>query len=187
MTYNLHDATVPLLLPGLKTLLNLLSKAEAYAADKSIDGASILEWKIADNVDMLPFSFQYFVATDSAMKIVSRVQGTEPLAWGKEFAGLGDLRKRVEEAIAVVEAADPKTFEARTDALVPLGLGFGKGEMQIRARDYVVAYGMPNFFFHIQTAYCILRAKGVELGKNDYLSPFMGPFVEAHQKQQQQQ
>ncbi|WP_369010855.1 DUF1993 family protein [Salmonella enterica] len=53
------------------------------------------------------------------------------------------------------------------------------------ARDYVVAYGMPNFFFHIQAAYSILRAKGVPLGKTDYLSPFMGPFVEAHQKKQQ--
>ncbi|EFQ36269.1 hypothetical protein CGRA01v4_14993 [Colletotrichum graminicola] len=186
MTYNLHDATVPLLLAGLKTLLNLLSKAEAYAAEKSIAADSILGWKLADNIDMLPFSFQYFVAADCAMKIVTRVQGTEPLAWGKDFAGLGDLRKRVEETIALVEAADPKTFEARTDALVPLGLGSGKGEMQIRARDYVVAFGMPNFFFHIQTAYCILRAKGLELGKSDYLTPFMGPFVEAHQKQQQQ-
>ncbi|KAK1569685.1 uncharacterized protein LY79DRAFT_674518 [Colletotrichum navitas] len=186
MTYTLHDATVPLLLSGLKTLLNLLSKAEAYAAEKSIEADSILQWKLADNIDMFPFSFQYFVATDSAMKIVSRVQGTEPLAWGKDFAGLGELRKRVEETIALVESADPKTFEARTDALVPLGLGFGKGEMQIRARDYVVAYGMPNFFFHIQTAYCILRAKGLDLGKGDYLNPFMGPFVEAHQKQQQQ-
>ncbi|KAK1985764.1 hypothetical protein LZ30DRAFT_583502 [Colletotrichum cereale] len=184
MTYTLHDATVPLLLAGLKTLDGLLAKAEAYAAEKSIDAASILEWKIAE--DMLPFSFQYHIATDSAMKIVARVQGTDPVAFSREFAGLGELRKRVEETVAIVEAADPKTFEARTDALVPLGLGFGKGEMQIRARDYVVAYGMPNFFFHIQTAYCILRAKGVQLGKNDYLSPFMGPFVEAHEKQQKQ-
>ncbi|KAK2008710.1 hypothetical protein LZ32DRAFT_661884 [Colletotrichum eremochloae] len=180
MAYTFYDGTVPLLLPGLKALLNLLTKAEAYAAEKSIDPASILGWKLAD--DMLPFSFQFFVATDCAMKIVARVQGTEPLAWGRDFAGLGDLRKRVEEAIAIVEKADPKTFEARPDALVPLGLGPGKGEIQVPARDYVVAYGMPNFFFHIQTAYCILRAKGLELGKMDYLTPFMGPVVEANQK-----
>ncbi|GKT52243.1 uncharacterized protein ColSpa_12424 [Colletotrichum spaethianum] len=184
MTYTLYDASVPLLLAGLNTLLNLLTKAEEYAAEKSIDAAQILDWKLAE--DMLPFSFQYHVATDSAMKIITRVQGTDPEVFGKDFAGIADLRKRVEHTIALVKAADPKTFEARTDALVPLGLGFGKGEMQIRARDYLVAYGMPNFFFHIQTAYSILRAKGVQLGKGDYLGPFMGPFVEAHQKQQQQ-
>ncbi|GJC85456.1 hypothetical protein ColLi_08294 [Colletotrichum liriopes] len=182
MTYTLHDATVPLLLAGLNTLLNLLTKAEAHAAEKSFDAAQVLGWKLAE--DMLPFAVQYFIATDSALKIVARVQGTEPEVLGKEFAGLADLRERVEHAISRVKAADPATFEARTDALVPLGLGFGKGEMQIRARDYVVAYGMPNFFFHVQTAYSILRAKGVQLGKADYLDPFMAPFVKASQEKQ---
>ncbi|OLN90157.1 hypothetical protein CCHL11_09801 [Colletotrichum chlorophyti] len=184
MTYTLHDATVPLLLAGLNTLLNLLTKAEAYAAEKSIDIKDVLQWKLAE--DMLPFSFQYHVATDCAMKIVARVQGSDPEAFEYKFESAADLRSRVEHTIALVKAADPKTFEERTDALVPLGLGFGKGEMQIKARDYIVAYGMPNFFFHIQAAYSILRMKGVQLGKGDYLGPFMGPFVEAHQKQQQQ-
>ncbi|KAK1625045.1 hypothetical protein BDP81DRAFT_452988 [Colletotrichum phormii] len=176
MTYTLYDASVPLLLAGLNSLLTIVAKAEAYATEKSIDPKEILDWKLAD--DMLPFSFQYFVAADCAIKIVARVQGTEPEALGRDFASLGDLRQRVEHALAIVKAADPKTFEARTDALVPLGLGFGKGEMQIKARDYLVAYGMPNFFFHISTAYGILRSKGVQLGKGDYLTPFAAPITQ---------
>ncbi|WQF89260.1 hypothetical protein CDEST_14274 [Colletotrichum destructivum] len=184
MTYTLYDASVPLLLAGLNTLLGLLTKAEAYAADKAISADDVLGWKLAE--DMLPFSVQYYIATDCAIKIVARVQGTEPEALGREFKSIADLRQRVEYTIALVKAADPKTFEARTDALVPLGLGFGQGEMQIRARDYLVAYGMPNFFFHLQTAYSILRAKGIQLGKADYLGPFMNPFVEEYKKQQQQ-
>ncbi|KAL0938200.1 3-oxoacyl-acyl-carrier-protein synthase [Colletotrichum truncatum] len=183
MTYSLYDASVPLLTAGLNTLLNLLAKAEAHAAEKGIDVKTLLEAKLAD--DMLPFTFQYHVATDSAMKIVARVQGTDPEAYEFKFEGIADLRSRVEHTLALVKAADPKTFEARTDALVPLGLGFGKGEMQIRARDYLVAYGLPNFFFHVQTAYSILRKEGVQIGKGDYLGPFMGPFVEQHQKSQQ--
>ncbi|WYZ45748.1 hypothetical protein EsH8_VIII_001064 [Colletotrichum jinshuiense] len=183
-TYSIYDGSVPLLLAGLNTLLNLLTKAEEYAAEKSFDSADILQWKLAE--DMLPFPVQFFIATDCAFKIVARVQGTEPEALDKDFKTIADLRKRVEHALSVVKAADRKTFEDRTDALVPLGLGFGKGEMQIKARDYLVAYGLPNFFFHIQTAYSIMRAKGVQLGKGDYLTPFMGPFVEAHEKQQQQ-
>ncbi|OHE91101.1 hypothetical protein CORC01_13583 [Colletotrichum orchidophilum] len=176
MAYTLYDATVPLLLAGLNSLLNIVAKAEEYAAEKSIDAKEILDWKLAD--DMLPFTFQYFVASDCAIKIIARVQGTEPEALGREFASLGELRQRVEHAITVVKAADPKTFEARTDALVPLGLGYGKGEVQIKARDYLVAYGMPNFFFHVSTAYDILRSKGVQLGKSDYITPFMAPFVQ---------
>ncbi|KAF4820383.1 hypothetical protein CGCTS75_v011261 [Colletotrichum tropicale] len=183
MTYTLYDASVPLLTAGLNTLLNLLNKAEAYAAEKGIDVKTLLEAKLAE--DMFPFTFQYHVATDCAMKIIARVQGTDPEAFENKFDSVADLRARVEHTLALVKAADPKTFEARTDALVPLGLGFGKGEMQIPARDYLVAYGMPNFFFHIQAAYSILRKEGVPLGKVDYLQPFMGPLVEKHQKAQQ--
>ncbi|KAK1499616.1 hypothetical protein CCUS01_00342 [Colletotrichum cuscutae] len=176
MAYTLYDASVPLLLAGLNSLLNIITKAEEYAKEKSIDAKEILDWKLAD--DMLPFSFQFFVVADCAIKIVARVQGTEPEALGREFASLDDLRQRVEHTITIVKAADPKTFEARTDALVPLGLGFGKGEVQIKARDYLVAYGMPNFFFHISTAYGILRAKGVQIGKGDYLTPFSAPITQ---------
>ncbi|TDZ18140.1 hypothetical protein Cob_v008760 [Colletotrichum orbiculare MAFF 240422] len=183
MPYTLYDASVPLLLAGLNSLLNFLVKAEEHANEKSIDIKTLLEARLAE--DMFPFTFQYHVATDSAMKIIARVQGTDPEAFENKFDSVADLRKRVEHAIALVNAADPKTFEERTDALVPLGLGFGKGEMQIKAKDYLVAYGMPNFFFHIQAAYSILRKEGVQLGKADYLGPFMGPFVEQHQKSQQ--
>ncbi|KAF6833171.1 3-oxoacyl-acyl-carrier-protein synthase [Colletotrichum musicola] len=183
MVYTLHDASVPLLIAGLNTLLNLLNKVEAHAAEKSVDPKTLLEAKLAE--DMFPFTFQYHVATDSAMKIIARVQGTDPEVFDNKFESVADLRARVEHTLALVKAADPKTFEERTDALVPLGLGFGKGEMQIRARDYLVAYGLPNFFFHIQAAYSILRKEGVNLGKADYLGPFMGPFVEQHQKAQQ--
>ncbi|WYZ39634.1 hypothetical protein EsH8_III_001548 [Colletotrichum jinshuiense] len=182
MAYTLYDATIPAFVNGLNTMLILLTKAEAYAADKGVDISTLLQARLAE--DMHPLTFQYYVATETAMKTVTRIQGIEPEVYENNLKVASDLRARVEHTIAIVKAADKSVFEARPDVIVPLPIDILKEPLQMKARDYVGAYGIPNFYFHVQTAYCILRAQGVPLSKADFLGSSMGPFFEQHHKQQ---
>lgn len=182
MAYSLYDATIPAFVNGLNTMLILLTKAEAYAADKGVDISTLLQARLAE--DMKPFTFQYHVATETAMKTVTRILDIESEVYENNLEVASDLRARVEHTIAILKAADRSVFEARSDVIVPLPIDILEEPLQMKARDYVDAYGIPNFYFHVQTAYCILRAQGVRLSKADFLTVSLGPFFEEHYRQQ---
>ncbi|GKT46166.1 uncharacterized protein ColSpa_06347 [Colletotrichum spaethianum] len=183
MTYTLYDATVPLFVDSLNTLLAILDKAEEHAAEKNIDISLLLQAKLAE--DMHPLIFQYHVATDTAMKTVTRIINVEPEPYTNDLKNVSDLRGRVNHTIDLIKAASKDAFEGRTNALIPLAFPHLEEDLQMKAVDYIRAYSIPNFFFHVQTAYCILRSQGVQLGKADFLGASIGPFLEQHQKQHQ--
>ena len=170
----LYTTTVPLLQRGLTTLSAIVDKAEAYAKEKGTPVSELLEARLIE--DMLPFTFQVFIVTDIAHKVVRRVLGEEPESWGRdELATLEGIRARIAATHEILAGADAAKFNADPDTVVPLGVGGGK-TLQVPAFGYIQGYGLPTFFFHLQTAYAILRMKGVPLGKSDYIAPFMEPF-----------
>lgn len=169
MTYSFYDGTVPHFKASLASLSAIIKAGEKYAAEKSIPADDILAWRLTD--DMLPFSFQVQMVTDVAMKFIARVNDEPVEEWSTDFKTVADLHARIEAAEKWIAKADPATFEKRADATVQLQLG-PKITKEVPAKGWVECYGMPNLFFHLMTAYSILRAKGVDVGKILFITPF---------------
>eukprot|EP01087_Luapelamoeba_hula_P004667 TRINITY_DN145_c0_g1_i1.p1 TRINITY_DN145_c0_g1~~TRINITY_DN145_c0_g1_i1.p1 ORF type:complete len:198 (-),score=39.85 TRINITY_DN145_c0_g1_i1:83-634(-) len=180
-SYSLYEGTVTHATASLNALLHFFTKMEEYATAKSTSVDELIQARLAP--DMLPFAFQVHVVTDASMKMVARVQGTEPITWDvPEWEGLktiADLRNRVNAALELFKGADKAKFEERVDATVTCAMGPKSYDM--KAREYVAGYSLPNIFFHTVTAYNILRHKGLELGKRDYLTPYIGAYLTGSQ------
>lgn len=164
---SVYDTNIVLLRRGMTTLANILKKAAEHP-----DAASFPDAKLCE--DMLPLTFQVQTASNTAKKSVSRLTGEEAEVWEDNEKTLDELIARCEKTVALLKAVDPKKVEGKETATVELSLG-PAGTKQLSGKDYVLTYAVPNFFFHLQTAYSILRMKGVPLGKRDYLGTFMNP------------
>lgn len=169
MSYSLYDATIPVARNALKALANVLKKGEAAA-----NGASLLSATIYQ--DMLPLTFQVFMVTDTSTKIASRLQGVEPHAWEGKIETYADCFSRIAKAEEILAAADKDLINKRQSETVPLGLG-SRGTFQIPGATYTNGHFLPTIFFHLTTAYDILRKEGIPLGKADYLEPFTSAFT----------
>ncbi|PTB44234.1 uncharacterized protein TrAFT101_002794 [Trichoderma asperellum] len=169
MSYSLYDATIPVARNALKSLFNVLKKGEAAPNAADLLSASIYH-------DMLPLTFQVFMVTDTSTKIAARLQGVEPHAWDGKIESYAECFSRIAKAEEILAAADKELINQRQAEIVPLGLG-SRGTVQIPGVSYANGHFLPTIFFHLTTAYDILRKEGVPLGKNDYLEPFHGTFA----------
>ncbi|KAM5357831.1 hypothetical protein ACJZ2D_015860 [Fusarium nematophilum] len=166
MGYSLYDASIVLAVDALNSLSSILKKASSHPNASSFPSA-----KLAD--DMLPLSFQVFIVTDVAQKIVARTTGVEPLSLDRNLDSFEAMQARIEQVLEVVGKVDRDAVNAREDEIVPVGLGPGK-TVEMKSWNYINGYALPNMFFHLTTAYAILRKEGVELGKQDYQTAFLG-------------
>jgi uncharacterized protein len=170
MSYTLYDAAILHTKEALNSLSSILKKAESHANASSFPTAKLAP-------DMLDLSFQVFFTTDTAQKIVARTTGTEPLTLSRdECTTFPQFHARIAQVLEVVEKADRELVEKRSAEVVTIGLGPGKSA-DMKVRDYVQGYAIPNVFFHLTTAYAILRKEGVELGKQDYIGAFMNQYL----------
>ena len=164
-----YDATVGVATHALQTLQALLKKAQAHP-----DAASFSSTRIAP--DMLPFAFQVLTVSNNAKKIVERLAPTKAdlSVWEDNHEStLDELVARVEKTLALLATVEVKDVELKDQ-----GIKFGPAYPNVPATggQYVLGYVLPNLFFHLSMAYAILRMKGVELGKADYLGPFVKDF-----------
>jgi hypothetical protein len=165
MTLSMYSASVPVFARMLKNLLAIFEKAEAYAAENGIDLQSFVETRLAE--DMHPLRNQVQIATDGAKGVPSRLAGKPVPSWPDDEITWADLKVRLQKGIDYLATFSPDDFAGADDRPVTLTLG-GK-DVEVRGDDYLLNRGLPNFFFHITTAYDILRHKGVPIGKRDYL------------------
>lgn len=162
MSLSLYAATVPSFLQTLGAMQGLLAKAE----DADPDGARLLQARLAD--DMLPFAWQMRSTTVHSLRAIEGVRaGTfspDRSPPPQDYAG---LRALVGDTVATLTAIDP----AEIDGFVGRDTEFAMGELRIdfTAESFLLSFALPNFYFYATTAYGILRANGVELGKRDYL------------------
>lgn len=170
-TYSFYDASIPLAQESLEALDAILKKGSEAPNAASLPEARIFE-------DMLPLSFQVHFVTDIAQKLVARASGTEPLGLENNLGSFDDFFRRIETVRRVLAGADRHVINGRVDETVTIGLGPGK-EGRMLARNYLSGYVIPNMFFHVATAYNIMRKEGVALGKMDYLGPFISKHVDA--------
>lgn len=170
MSYTLYDGSIGVAKEVLQSLQTILKKAEA-----SPNSAKFAEARLAEN--MLPLSFQVHMVTDTAQKLFARTSGTEPIQLERDtLTDFAAFYARIEQVQAIVNKADKDTVNKRGSETVTIGMGGGKNA-DMASSAYVSGYVVPNLFFHLSIAYAILRKEGVDLGKMDYLSSFIGKHV----------
>lgn len=165
MSISIHQASVPVFVQGLKGLKGVLTKAAAHVETKKLDPEALLKARLYP--DMFPLIRQVQIATDFAKGCAARLAGEEVPAWEDIETGFDDLIARIDRAIAYVEGLDAGKFEGAEDRDITLTR---RGETSVvKGLAYFQTQAQPNFFFHLTTAYAILRKNGVEVGKRDYL------------------
>ena len=166
MSLSMHSASVPVFVRNLNNLLAWLDKAQAHAEARKFDTAVYLGLRLAP--DMLPFSKQIQIASDAAKGCVARLAGVDIPKWDDTEATLDDLRARIRKTIDYVQsvpAAQIDGSEARE-----IGLPMRDGStLKFKGQRFLEHWALPNFYFHVTTAYALLRHAGVDVGKQDYL------------------
>jgi len=153
--------------PMLSTLANLLDKGAAHAAATGLDPAALVEGRLAP--DMFTLAQQVEQACAYAIGAVRSLTGAEPPAFEGADASFADLKARIAHALAFVESAPAAAFAGAEDRTVTLPL---RGGLVLEAKGYQVLrdWSLPHFYFHVVTAYDILRHAGAPIGKLDYLA-----------------
>ena len=167
MSISMHSASVPIFVRSLGNLLNWLDKAETHAAARKYEASVLLAARLAP--DMLPFTRQVQIACDAAKFGVARLAGVEAPKFEDTESSFDELRERVKKTIAYVESVPASQVDGSEDRDVTVPRR--DGSMVIKGEPYLKHFVLPNFFFHVTTAYALLRHNGVELGKADYLGP----------------
>jgi len=164
----MYDFSVPMLTRGLQVLLHILDKGISYATEHKLPVDDLVNWRLVE--DMKPLSFQIQVATNTTKFMLARVLKRSDLpVWADDESTVAQLKARVQQTIDLLAAVKKEEFEGREgqECILPSG---GK-EIKLTGLTYLQGYALPNFYFHVVTAYDILRAKGVQVGKQDFLRP----------------
>lgn len=164
MTVSMYDISVPVYQRQLKALATCLTKAEQHAAARKIDPAVLVNARLYP--DMYPLVKQVQIACDHA-KGVSRLAGSEPPPFADDEKTFADLQARIVKTLDFIAKLSPAKFEGVEGR--DINFKIGTYEMSFKGLEYVVGWGMPNFYFHITAAYAILRHNGCEVGKRDFL------------------
>jgi len=161
----LYQLTVPMFSAALKNLSTCLTLGEKNAADRSIDPNVFLTARLAP--DMLPLTRQVQIATDNAKGAACRLSGREVPSWADEEKTFAEIQGRIEKARDLLKSVPEAEFAGSEKRSITLKLR--SGEITFDGITYVTRFAIPNFFFHVTTAYDILRHNGVPLGKPDFL------------------
>lgn len=162
---SMSSASIPTFEIGLNALAALLDKAANYAEAKKIDSAVLLNTRLCP--DMFAFTRQVQIACDMAKNGGARLAGVEPPKLEDNEKTLAELQTRVARTISFVKTLDGGKIDAAANREITFPLGPNTGQM--KGADYLNHFVLPNFYFHLATAYGILRHCGVEIGKRDFL------------------
>lgn len=165
MAFTIRDASIPIYKRGLRTMLHLLTRAEEHAQANNIDAATLLNAKLAP--DMFDFKKQIQIATDHAKGGAARLAGVEPPKFLDNETSIAELRVRVQAILDYVDSIDAALFEGAEDR--DIKLVFPWATYDFKGAKFLTYWSLPNFFFHLTTAYDLLRANGVPVGKADFL------------------
>ena len=171
MALSLYDASIPVYLQMQRNLLAIMDKAEAHAQENGTDLAAYLQARLTP--DMHPFFRQIQMVSDSAKGGAARLAAMAPPSFPDIETTFPELKERLAKTIAFVESIQREQVDGGEDRIVELPLP-GR-TMTFTARDFLFNFSLPNFFFHVVTAYGLLRSQGVPLGKMDYLAGAQRP------------
>jgi uncharacterized protein len=167
MSISMYQASLPVLLRGLTGLQTILGKAEAHAAEKQIDPSVFINARLYP--DMLPLVRQIYIVTDTAKGCAARLAGVEPPRYEDVETTFEELQARLQKTIDYLKEFNAAQIDGSEDRAITLKMR--SGPVEFNGLSYLLQFVLPNFYFHVTTAYGILRHNGVEIGKMDYLGP----------------
>lgn len=168
MQITMYQASAPRFVHMLKNLSSMLDKAQAHAEARKIDPAALTTFRLYP--DMFPFSRQVQVACDVAKGVAARLAGVEVPRHEDTEQTFPELKARIAKTIAFIETIRPEQIDGSEEKDIVVKLG--KQEYRFKGMQYLLNWAYPNFYFHVTTAYNILRHNGVELGKRDFVGDF---------------
>ena len=168
MTISMYQASAPRFARMLRNLSTLLGKAQAHCEAKKLDAAALTGYRLYP--DMFPFTRQVQIACDQAKGAVARLAGMEPPKHEDTEQSFAELQARIAKTLDFVESVKAAQIDGSETREVVLKLR--SGELRLKGLDYLFSHAYPNFYFHVTTAYDILRHNGVELGKRDFVGAF---------------
>jgi hypothetical protein len=161
----MYQASVPRFVNILGNLANILDKAQAHVDAKKLADATLTGYRLFP--DMLPMATQVQIACDTAKGVVARLAGLEIPVFDDSEKTLADLKARVVKTIAFIQTVTPEQIDGTEDKDIVTKRG--EKETHYKGVQFLLGHAVPNFYFHITTAYNILRHNGVEIGKRDFL------------------
>lgn len=167
MALSMYTASVPVFQHMLRNLSHILAKGEASAQARKFDPAVLVNARLAP--DMLPLTRQILIACDAAKLGVARISGLEAPKFEDNEATFAELQERVRKTLDWLETVPASALDGTEDKDVTFPIGRDKTRT-MKGQAYLHHWALPNFFFHVTTAYAILRHNGVDLGKQDYLA-----------------
>lgn len=167
MPTTLSTASLPVFIKFLGNLRHLLVKAQADVTARSYDEQAIVQYRLAP--DMLPFKNQIFIACDAAKLCAARIAGLDAPKYDNVENTLPELITRVDNTVAWLQSVPAAALDGLESKEITFPVG-KTGSRTMTADDYVKTWALPNMFFHITTAYNILRHNGLALGKSDFLT-----------------
>lgn len=161
---NLYDATVPVFVKLLSNVNKWIDKAAAHAEARKFNVDGLTQARLAP--DQYPFVSQVRAACDQAKYTVAKLTGTEPPAHADTETTMADIRQRIGAVVEYLSGFKREDFAGAEERDCSHAWMRGKA---MRGGDYLDHFALPNFHFHMTTAYDILRHNGVDLGKSDYI------------------
>jgi len=165
MTLSMYAASTPVFRRMLGNLSAILNKAAAHADARKIDHGVLLNARLFP--DMLPLIKQEQIASDTAKGCIARLAGVDIPKFEDDEASFADLQARIAKTIAFIDGIKPGQVDGSEGRDIILQIRDKK--LELKGQDFMTNRALPNFYFHITTAYNILRHNGIEIGKSDYL------------------
>ena len=167
MSLSMYDASAPCVVRMLENLSAILAKTETQAAERKFDPAVLLASRLYP--DMFPLVRQVQIACDNAKGPVARLAGMEPPRHEDGEQTFADLQARIAKTLDFIATVPREAIDGSEER--PIVLKVGGKERHYTGLRYLLDFALPNFYFHMTTAYAILRHNGIALGKGDYLGP----------------
>ena len=165
MTISMYQASVPVFLRQFSALSAILDKGVAFAASTGMDESELIDTRLAPDMAALPKQIQ--IASDSAKGCVSRLAGVDAPSFSDDETTFPELQARIAKTVAYLNTFTPEQLDG-TEAK-QIELKFGANAITLDGQSFLLHFALPNFFFHVTTAYGILRHSGVAIGKMDFL------------------
>lgn len=167
-TSTFFSHSVPVFQQALRGLSTVLSKAQAHAEARKIDPTVLLNARLYP--DMFPLSRQVQIACDFAKSVSARLAGADVPSYEDNEKTFEELQARIQKTQAFIESLPRAGFDGAASREIVLQAGTPKERRFDGGLAYLTTYGLPHFYFHVTTAYAILRHNGVEIGKKDYIA-----------------
>jgi uncharacterized protein len=167
MTISMSSASVPVCRTMLGNLAHCLDKGQAYAQARGFDAAALLQYRLAP--DMLPFTRQVQIACDGAKNGIARISGIDAPRFEDNETSFAELKARIGKTLDFLASVAPDKLDGTEEKEITFPVG-KDSTRTMKGEAYLKHWMLPNLFFHVTTAYAILRHNGVDLGKSDYLA-----------------